>query len=52
MQKPVIPLTLAYIAGLLLGHGFLYFPYTIIVFFIVVILPSEILIRHDSLALR
>ncbi len=29
MQKPIIPLTLAYIAGLLLGHGFLYFPYSI-----------------------
>ena len=29
MHKPIISLTLAYIAGLLLGHGFLYFPYTI-----------------------
>ncbi len=29
MRTPIIPLTLAYIAGLLLGHGFLYFPYTV-----------------------
>jgi len=26
MHKPVIPITLAYITGLLLGHGFLYVP--------------------------
>jgi competence protein ComEC len=31
MRKPVILLTLAYSAGLLLGHGFLYFPYAICV---------------------
>jgi competence protein ComEC len=29
MQKPIISLTLAYLAGLLLGHGFLFFPYSI-----------------------
>jgi competence protein ComEC len=29
MRKPVIVLTLAYSAGLLLGRGFLYFPYSI-----------------------
>ncbi len=32
MQKPILSLTLAYTAGLLLGHGFLYFPFSIIVF--------------------
>ena len=29
MPKPVISLTLAYVAGILLGYGFLYFPYSI-----------------------
>lgn len=29
MQKPIIPITLAYLVGLLLGRGFLYFPLTV-----------------------
>ncbi|MCK9418689.1 MAG: DNA internalization-related competence protein ComEC/Rec2 [Nitrospirae bacterium] len=52
MQKPIIPLTLAYITGLLLGHGFLYFPYSIGCLLIVGILISGILIWLDKLNLR
>jgi hypothetical protein len=29
MHKPVITIALAYLAGLLLGHGFLYFPFSV-----------------------
>jgi len=52
MQKPIIPLTLAYIAGLLLGHGFLYFPYSISILVILSILTAIILTVLHKLALR
>ena len=42
MHKPVIPLTLSYIAGLLLGHGFLYFPYTICIIVLLCILTAAL----------
>ena len=38
MQRPIISLTLAYCSGLLLGHGFLYFPYSIIILAAIVVL--------------
>ncbi len=41
MQNPII-LTLAYTTGLLLGHGFLYFPYSIAVFVILILLTLGI----------
>ena len=28
MHKPIIPITLAYLSGIVLGYGFLYLPYT------------------------
>ena len=52
MRKPIIPITLAYITGLLLGHGFLYFPYSIIVIIILSILISSILTWLDKLNFR
>lgn len=52
MQKPIITLTLAYTAGLLLGHGFLYFPYSISILAILSVLTSGIFIRLDRLTLR
>ncbi len=52
MHKPIIPLTLAYITGLLLGHGFLYFPYSTGVLLIVGIVLSVILTWLDKLTLR
>ncbi len=48
MQKPIIPFTLAYIAGLLLGHGFLYFPSSTILLIILGILISGILARFGA----
>jgi competence protein ComEC len=38
MQRPLILLTLAYCSGLLFGHGFLYFPYSIIILAAIVVL--------------
>ncbi len=52
MRKPIIPITLAYITGLLLGHGFLYFPYSIVVIIILSILISSILTWLDKLNFR
>jgi len=40
MQKPVIPFTLAYVAGLLLGYGFLFFPYSISVVVVMVVVAG------------
>jgi len=42
MHKPVIFLTLAYLAGILLGHGFLYFPYTVGILLILGIVTAGI----------
>ena len=44
MQRPVIIVTFAYTAGLLLGHGSLYFPYTITVLFILCLLGAAVLV--------
>ena len=51
MHKPIIPLTLAYITGLLLGHGFLYFPYSISILVILCVLIAGIFTRLDKLTL-
>ncbi len=42
MHKPLILITLAYTAGLLLGHGFLYFPYSVSILAILCILITGI----------
>jgi competence protein ComEC len=47
MHKPIIPLTLAYIASLLLGHGFLYFPYTICVIVLLCLLTAGLFTWFD-----
>lgn len=52
MQTPIIPLTLAFIAGLLLGHGFLYFPYSIGIIVILFILTTGILTALSKLPIR
>jgi hypothetical protein len=52
MHKPVISLTLAYIVGLLLGHGFLYFPCSIAVLAVLFILTAGLLTRLDKLTFR
>jgi competence protein ComEC len=52
MHKPIIPLTLAYTAGLLLGHGFLYFPYSISTLVILCILVTGIFTWIGRLAPR
>jgi competence protein ComEC len=52
MHKPIVSLTLAYLAGLLLGHGFLYFPYTIAFLAVLLVLATGILFGLNKLALR
>jgi competence protein ComEC len=52
MQKPVITLTLAYLAGLLLGHGFLYFPYASAILAVLLILTAGILAWLGKLSSR
>ncbi len=52
MHKPVIPITLAYIVGLLLGHGFLYFPYSLCILLVFGILTAATSIYIDKLTLR
>jgi competence protein ComEC len=52
MQKSVISLTLAYSAGLLIGRGFLYFPYSISVLATLSILLSGILTWSNKPSLR
>ncbi len=52
MRKPIITLTLAYITGLLLGHEFLYFPYSIGFLIIFSILISGLLTWLDKLTIR
>jgi competence protein ComEC len=47
MRKPIIPLTLAYITGLLLGHGFLYFPYTICIVVLLCLLTAGLFTWFD-----
>jgi competence protein ComEC len=52
MHKPIISITLAYIGGLLLGHGFLYFPLSISILVLLVILTAGISVWLERLALR
>ena len=52
MHKPVISITLAYIAGLLFGHGFLYFPSSVCILAILGILTAVVFIWIDKLTLR
>jgi competence protein ComEC len=53
MQKPtIIPLTLSYIAGLLLGHGFLFFPCSIGILALLFILTAGILVSLHKFSLR
>lgn len=49
MQKPILSLTLAYTAGLLLGHGFLYFPFSMIAFLALGIVTAGILLWFDKI---
>ncbi|MFA5074337.1 MAG: DNA internalization-related competence protein ComEC/Rec2 [Nitrospirota bacterium] len=44
MHIAVIPITLAFIAGLLLAHGFLYFPYSIIIVSVCGIITAGVLV--------
>jgi competence protein ComEC len=48
MQKPIIPVTIAYILGILLGHGFLYFPYSISILIVISILIASTFIRSRT----
>jgi competence protein ComEC len=52
IQKPVTSLTLAYLAGILLGHGFLYFPYTVGILLILGILSTGVFSRFEKQSLR
>jgi competence protein ComEC len=52
MHKPIVFLTLAYVAGLLLGHGFLFFPYTISLLAVLLVLATGILTGAGKLTLR
>ncbi|HEX9021237.1 MAG TPA: DNA internalization-related competence protein ComEC/Rec2 [Nitrospirota bacterium] len=52
MHRPLIAIALAYIAGLLLGRGFLYFPYAITILVILGIVASGFLTWFDKLPLR
>ena len=47
MHMPIISLTLAYCSGLLLGHGFLYFPYSIIVLAAIVFLILAVMTGRE-----
>lgn len=51
MQKPIIALTLAYCSGLLFGHGFLYFPYSIIILAAIVVLILAVMTWRERVAL-
>jgi competence protein ComEC len=52
MRTPLISLLPAYLAGLLLGHAFLYFPYSVCILAALGILTCGILIRFDRLGFR
>lgn len=52
MHRPLISITLAYIVGLLLGRGFLYFPYFITILAILSIVTSGCLTWFNKLTLR
>lgn len=50
MPKPLISLTLAYSAGILLGHAFLYFPYSIAILIIAAAAVSAIFVFLGKLS--
>jgi competence protein ComEC len=52
MHRPVITIALAYAAGILLGHGFLYFPFSIIVILVLSLLGAGIATWAGKLSLR
>ncbi len=52
MRKPIAVITLAYSAGLLLGHGFLYFPYSLGVLLFCSVIALTILIRLARLSFQ
>jgi competence protein ComEC len=52
MQKPIISLTLAYLAGLLLGHGFLFLPYSISILACIILLILIVLAWRKRFTLR
>ncbi len=51
MSTPLITLTLAYCAGLLFGHGFLHFPYAILLFLTLLVVVFVVLILRRRLSL-
>jgi competence protein ComEC len=51
-MKPVIVITLAFLSGLLLGRGSLYFPFTITVLVTTALFASGLLLRSGRLSLR
>ena len=52
MHKPVITIALAYIAGLLLGHGFLYFPFSVSSILVLSLLAAGIATWFGKVSLR
>ena len=52
MQRPIISLMLAYLAGLLLGQGFLFFPYSVGLFTGIVILVLAVMTWFERFTLR
>ena len=52
MQKPLISISLAYAFGLLLGHGFLYAPWAIILLVIVATLVAGAFVRTGGCSVR
>ncbi len=51
-MKPVIAITRAFLSGLLLGHGSLYFPFTTTVLVTAALVASGLLLRSGRLSLR
>ena len=51
MRRPVIVITFAYTAGLLLGQGSLYFPYTITLLSILCLLGAGVLVALHRLTI-
>jgi len=49
--KPIIPVTLAYILGLLLGNGFLYVPHSVAILVFCGILICCFFILYDKLTI-
>jgi len=52
MQKPLIPITLAYISGLVFGHVFLYLPWSTAALFIILLATAGVLARTSRLFFR